>query len=493
MSRSVLDAEIEVYKPDNTSDTPDFVVPSRDIHQISIKKRLKALKDKGSIKLDNTAGKYANGLGYGESYGLHYGAPNPITTGDKIVVRTRLEGEESLTDRWTAIAHPPSYQSGPGNRTIEFKASDFVFQVLSWRVYFNAFEDRQISGSEDAILETVLDDKAPEIGQSQIEDVGETTDFFADGTGLFTIVEELAAQGDAILANDGEDLVFKRISDIPVEFDLARGAAGDISDYEVAGSDDELANWVRVDGGTGTAIGDEQTTQDSYQTVSESSRFTHQLSTRKSEIDRLELWTRTTGSGEDVTVRLQKDDGGAPVAPGDRQSDIARRTLASQFIDDEGFTTFIFPEHTLPEPSPWIIIETDGSSGQDIGIDSSTGEPAFKAYFPFPLNVRTSDRESMDEYRRREVRLKNDQLGTRTATQAQAQSTLEHRSEPRQTLSADALSVRAHNLNPGEAVGVDFPKDRARGTFLVTEANDTYQGESNRLATSLELQEAGSL
>ncbi len=91
------------------------------------------------------------------------------------------------------------------------------------------------------------------------------------------------------------------------------------------------------------------------------------------------------------------------------------------------------------------------------------------------------------------MRIKNDQLGTRTATQAQAQSTLDHRNEPKQTLSATALSVRAHNLHPGEAVGVDFPKDRARGTFLVTEANDTYQGESNRLETSLEFQEAGSL
>ncbi len=224
--------------------------------------------------------------------------------------------------------------------------------MLQWRVYFNAFEGRQISGSSDAILETVLDDKAPEIGQSQIEAVSETTDFFADGTEVFTIVEELAVQGDAILANDGEDLVFKRISDIPIEFELARGTGGDISDYEVGGSDDELANWVRVDGGTGTAIGDEQTTQDSYTTVTESSRLTHQLSTRKSEIDRLELWTRTTGSGEDVTVRLQKDDGGAPIAPDDRQSDIARRTLDSLFVSDDGYTTFSFSRTHAPRAQP---------------------------------------------------------------------------------------------------------------------------------------------
>jgi len=445
MSRSIVNAEIEVYKPDNTTTTPDFTVPKTDIYGISINQRLQALKDKGSIRLSNEGGKYATGT-------------DTITTGDKIIVRTQLDGESSLSDRWTAIAHPPTYQSGPGERTLEFDCSDFVFEILQNRLYFDAFENAPISGSSDAILETALSDKAPEIGQSQIESVNVTTDYFADGSDLFSLAEDLAIQGDAILSNDGEDLVFKRIGSIPTKFALARGQDGDISDYEVGGSDDELANWVRVDGGTGTAIGDEQLTQDDYTTVTESSRLTHQISTRKSEIDHIEIWTRTTGSGEGITVRLQKDDGGSPIAPSDQQSDIVRRTLASPFISDADYTTFLLPEHTLPEPNPWIIIETDGGTGQEIGIDSSTGDPAYKAYFPFPLNVRTSNQQSVDEYRRREKRVKNDQLGTRTATQQQAQSILNHSSEPRQTLSADAHSVRAHNLSPGEAVSVDFPK-----------------------------------
>jgi len=478
MSRSIVNAEIEVYKPDNSTDTPGFTVPKTDIYEIRIRQRLQALKDKGSIRLSNEGGKYATGT-------------DTITTGDKIVVRTQLDGESSLSDRWTAIAHPPKYQSGPGERTLEFDCSDFVFQILQDRIYFNAFENRSISGSSDAILETALSDKAPQIGQSQIEAVNETTDYFADGSELFSIVEDLAIQGDAIVTNDGEDLVFKPQSSITPKFSLERGQDGDISAYEVGGSDDQLRNWVRVDGGTGTAIGDQQTTQDSYTTVTTNSRLNHQIQTRKSEIDRLELWTRTTGSGEGITVRLQKDDGGSPIAPSDRQSDIARRTLASPFIADADYTTFIFPEHTLPEPNPWIIVETDGSSGQEIGVNSSTGDPAHKAYFPFPLNVRISDQDSIDEYRKREGRVKNDQLGTRTATQKVAQSYLEHSSEPRQTLSADAMSVRAHNLTPGEAVDVDFPKDRARGSFLVTEVSDEFNG--TRLTTTLEFQEAGSL
>ena len=478
MPRSVVDAEIDVYKPPNTSDTPDFTVPNDDIHQISINQRLHGLKDKGTIQLSNEGGKYATG-------------DNTITTGDKIVVRTQLDGESSLSDRWVAIAHPPTYQSGPGHRTLEFDASDYVFQVLQWRLYFNAFESKPISGSSDAILETVLSDKAPEIGQGQIQAVNETTDYFADGTDLFSIVEDLAIQGDAILTNDGEDLVFKPQSDISTKFGLTRGRDGDISEYEVSGTDDELANWVRVDGGTGTAVGDQQTTQDSYTTVTESSRLTHQISTRKSEIDRLELWTRKTGSGEDITVRLQKDDGGSPVAPSDRESDIARRTLASPFVSDGDYTSFLLPEHTLPEPNPWVIVETDGDTGQEIGVDSSTGDPTYNAHFPFPLNVRTSNEGSVEEYRKREDRIKNDQLDTRTATQKEAQSFLEHRMEPRQTLSAEAMSVRAHNLSPGEAVSVDFPKDRAQGSFLVTEVSDEYNG--TLLTTTLEFQEAGSL
>lgn len=493
MSRTVVNASIEVYKPNNSSSTPDFTVPKEDIEAIQMRQRLQALKDTGKFKLSNEHGRYADAFGYGSNYGVAYGGSRPITTGDKIVVKTQLEGESSLSHRWTALAHPPTFKSGPGPRSLEFEASDFVWQILSDRIYFNSFENTPISGSSGAILETALTDKAPEIGQSQIQSVNESTDYFADGTDLFTLVEELAIQGDATVSNDGVDLVFRPISDILAKFELKRGRGGDIGTYEVSGSDDNLANWVRVNGGTQPSVGDSQTTQDSYTTVTESSRLTHQISTRKSEVDQIELWTRTTGSGEDLTIRLQKDSGGTPIAPNDRESDIARKTLSAEFLANGDYTTFLIPTHTLPEPSPWMIVESSGSTGQDVGTNSATGNPTYKAYFPFPVDVRTSNQQSINEYRRREARVKNEQLDTRTSAQKTAQSYLRHRSEPRQTLSADARSVRAHNLNPGEAVEVNFPRDRAKGTFLVTEVSDTYSADTNRLETTLEFQEAGSL
>ncbi len=474
--RQVVDARLDVFKPDNTTTTPDFTVPADDIHGVEIARRLQDLKDSGAITLDNTTGVYAES--------------KDITTGDKLKFYTQLAGESSLTRRWTAVAHPPSYQSGVGYKTVEIEASDFVFSVLSWRIAFNSFESTQISGSSSAIVNTLLENNCPEIDRSLIQSVNVSTDYSLNGGDILEAMSDLGDRGDAAVYNQDESLVFKPLSAIETVLG-ADYSTRHFASLDVSGSDDDLANQIRVAGGQGRAIDDQQTTQDSHTTVTDSSRITHQISTRKSEVDRIELYTSKTGSDENFIVRLQKDENGSPVAIGDSQSDIVRRELDPTFVSDGGWTTFIFPEHTLPEANPWVIIETNGSSGQDIGVDSSTGNPAYKAYFPYPLIVRTSNRRSVDEYRGREARIKDDSLGTLDAAKDEAQSQLRHRSDPDKSVSATANSVAAHNLQPGDGVDATFPDLNLNSVVAVTERKDSYDGAS--LETTLEMKQVSSL
>lgn len=462
MTRKLLDAEIEVTKPDGTS---VVTIPDTDINGFEIIEKLQSRKDTGTITIDNTDGFYTGN--------------NQITTGDKLVVRTQLDGENSLSNEWTAVAQPPTYTSGPGQQTISIEAEDFVWAVLSWRIAFNDFNNVPVSGSSNAIVNTLVSNNAPKIGLSQVEDVGVTTDYTASGNDLFSDIKNLASIGDAITDNDDTDLVFKPISNIGVEFAIETGNNGDIGTFDYSGADDQLANSVRLDGGTDTAIDDQQTTQDAYLPITESNRIVHQIETRKSEVDFIEVWTRTTGTGESITLRLQKDDGGSPIAIGDSDSDIARRELASQFLSTDGYTTFLLPNHTLPEPNPWMILETDGSSGQDIGVNSGTNNPAYKAYFPYPLISRTESQSSIDEYRRRELRLKDDNVTSFDEAQSMVQSKVQHRDVPMQTLNFDAQSIQAHNLNTGEGVDApsnQFPNVPVSGTFVVRTKTVDYDG-----------------
>lgn len=472
MPRPVVDAELEIYKPGNTSTTPDTTVPGPDIETVELTTRLQDLIDRARITLQNQGGAYTDA----------------ITSGDRLRFLTRLDGEASLSHRWTGLARTPHRtETGPATQQLELEADDFVFGVLDSRIVVNSFEERAISGASDAILETILANEAPEIDRSQIQSVGVSTSVTWNGVSLLEAVRELAKRGDAVAANDDTSLVWTRLTDVATAFVLQARDRGLASVNE---DDDELANAVRVEGGVGTNVDDSQTTQDSYTTVSSSNRLTHQLSTRKSEVARLELWTRPTGSGDNVVVRLQKDDGGAPVAVSDRESDVARKTLASDFLANDDYTTFLIPSHTLPEPGPWLIIESDGSTGQDIGIDSASGAPTYRAYYPYPLASVVEAQASIDRYRRREpAPIRDETLETRQRTNERARAELRHRREPHAQIEFPAESNRAHNLAPGDVIRVDEPELGLAADCIVTERQDTYDGAQNRLSSAVTAQD----
>ena len=186
MSRTIADAELQVFKPG--SDSADLVVPNDDLESVEISSRIQDAKDKGSFEIHNIGAK-------------HSGDGVEITSGDKLLFRTQLAGEDSLTDQWTAAARMPEVRlQGARQFGLSVPATDFVFTVLSWRQAYDTFDDDPISGSSDAILDTLLADEAPEIGTSQIATIDETTNMVLNGRCIFDILTQDLARSPTQLS-----------------------------------------------------------------------------------------------------------------------------------------------------------------------------------------------------------------------------------------------------------------------------------------------------
>ena len=470
MTRTIADAELVHETVGGTATT----ISNDVIERVSISQRAQDRMDTGEFVLDDD------------------GSLPTITSGDKLTFRTRLGGEASLTRQWTAMARNVTRRlEAGGQRGLRITATDFVFTVLSWRIADASFEDTDVGNIVDSLVES----EAPELGRSQIDTVGVKTDAFPSGRKLLDLItSEYDALADALVTHDGTDLVFTALGNVSSKHDLTPTDLR--APIELPAPDDRLVNRHRVDGGTDHAVDDEQPTQTSTTTVTDSSRLTHQLDVRKSELARIQLWTDPkANSADSVVVRLQADDGGSPVAVGDRQSDIANKTLAVDFLSSADFTTFLLPDHTLaPGADPWLIIEATGSNGQDIGVDGS-GTPTYRAEFPFPLAVRVNDFNSQTAYRRRDLRTKDETLETFVAAQDTAKSKLRHRATPERQVIGVAETDRATNLSTGEAVTLptaDWP-DNVAGQYLCLERQLDFEGETNRLSADLVLQEVSSI
>lgn len=479
MTRRIADAELRIFAPETSS--PKEVIRGDDLESASLQERGQGEIDQGSFSIPNHAGEYD---------------PADITSGDRLEFYLKLAGETGLKQYWTATAKPPSLTlDGGTRRQIELGARDFVAAVLSWRRAYRDFEDSQISGSQDSIVETLLRDNAPEIDRSQIAEINQETDIFANGRTVRTIlVEDVAPVGDAIISQDGTALVFEPLPEIttkhPVTPEDFRGS------IEISGSDSDLATLVRVNGGTAHEVDDEQLTQSATERVTETSRKTVQIQTRKSEVDRVQVWVdRDTSSQDDLVARLQSDRGGSPVEPDNRESDIVTKTLSPEFLADGDLTTFIFPTHTLaPGENPFLIVEASGSTGHLVGVDGS-GTLTFQAEYPYPVLTNARDKAAADEYRRRDHRIQDDRLDSFPAVRDSARSYLRQNNSPARTISVTAESLRAHRLQPGEVVSVnpaDWPQIPTSGPFVVVQRSTSLSPDA-RLATELELQEAGSI
>lgn len=511
--------ELRVFHVGNDSEQKadaDLIIPgddltNRDQTSIDITRRIQDWKDSGTMAIKSDTTVDGKTLKEAWSSDEEVDALEAITSGDRVefwVSFVEINGEEAggygeggfgeggygggfavhSDRRWTAYAHSPELTAdGPGPITIVFDATDFVFEVLSSRRVTDAFEDEDISGSDDAIIETVLADEAPEIDRSKIEDVGTKTDREFGGRDVKEMCVDLAETADALMASEGTSLIFKPYDDISVKHSL------DWDDVEgtvtLTKDDQDLVNDWRVDGGTGVEKDEVQETVDGYTTVTESNRIEYELDPEKNRLSRIDVWTKTTGSEEDVSVRIQAPNsaGDGPRDPGDTTKDIVGDRSSHEFLADDGWRErFRVKNEPLPD-NPWLIIESGGEDGQDIGVNSD-GDPAIRTYYPYPINVQVSDQDSIDQYRLREDQLSKKIISTFDMARDVGDAKLRHSKDPEYIISCRAQTLRAHLLEPGEVVDLDLDP-LATGNYLVVERGETYDAETNRLETELTLQD----
>lgn len=470
-------AKLEIYKPANepsdpaTPDadrTPDIHIgpetgTTADIGEVTVPRTLGPLKDQASFTLDNHDGQYRRG-------------DRQITSGDEVVWSVRFEDDpDTWHERFRGVVlEPTATELASGGSILSFTCEDFVGAVLSWRYLEAGYQDRRIAGSEAAILEHTLARKCPEIARNQITADDSTTTYRANATQMLTVVKELAALTDGIVWSDARSLVLESLTGVSASWALTG------SDYEGLAfeiDDSELANAIRIDGGSSQASLDTQEDQTEWTTVTEAARIEQQLHVPKSEVSMIEVWTDPTriGSGDGVVVRLQKDDGGAPIDPSDTSLDLARRTYANEFLEHDGFTAFDMPDNDVVNDDPWLLIEGDGegdSSGQAIGTNT-VGTPAYRAYYPFPISGRKEDGDAIAEYRRREKQLTDSSITSLQALGQQLSVQLDRENTRTETLTFAAVSDRAHALTPGDAIAVDNARVGAMGEYVVTKREDT--------------------
>lgn len=492
MTLPLTDGRVEVFKPTNTSGDPDVTVEPPDLMSVDVERAVQRESGKASITINNIGGDYAGAITAGDrlEFIADIGGSGVDATlyGEGEYGDGSYGGAAGNSRRWTGMASIPRYRfQGVGNRSVSISAQPFVFAVLGslGRKVDNAFRGRTV----DDIAKTILEDEASELDPSGIHSFPNTSvDIEFDGTALQTALAALADEADAVLSGRGTTVIMRPKANIPVQWEAT---AEDFGTWDVDDSDDELWNQIRVEGGTDNDEGAAQETQTSYQTVTDGNPISTQINLPKSRIDQVDMWTRTTGSEEELTVAVQEDKGGSPTAIDDSTKDLVNRPLSHEFLADDGFTTFLLKYTELPDPEPWIIIRSDGSDGIDIGVDGS-GTPAYRAYYPFPIITQKASQSSINEYRRREHRIEKDNITTARAASQLVDRKIRHHEDPRSEFQADAQSQRAHELEPGAAIDLNFPKETAVGTYILTSRTDHYapsQSERNLLKTDLRFEE----
>jgi len=195
----------------------------------------------------------------------------------------------------------------------------------------------------------------------------------------------------------------------------------------------------------------------------------------------------TTPSSDSIRIRIQSNEGGAPAAITDPDSDIVKKVVNIADLQDAGLTTFTLPDHKLPDPDPWLIIEADGVDGQLLGLNSGS-EPVIKSYFQYHLSSVQQDRESAEKYRVRSSNYYRDNLRTSSEVNQLIQAKLGRNAEPDKELTLPARSKRAHQLRTGQAVTIQFDKLGVAADYILTQKDTVYGGP--RLETTLKFQRA---
>lgn len=485
MTLYITGGSLDEYRPG--APTPTYEIAGENILSFDVEQKVGDLKDIAKLAIDNTNDEYTTTIDHGDRIDLTIrgqalaGEPGYGVGGYGEGPYGGAKGELV----WTGIVRDYDIQyHGAGQSVIQIDAEDFVSAIMGFRNIYNEWRNRQIVGS-NGIVNEILADRCPEIDLSLLPDRSERTSISSFGETALAVVYELALRTPALVSSVDTRIRFDHPSSLHPRFTLERA---DYDVLKVGSQDTNMRNYVRVRGGTDDALDDEQLVHDGSITVTDSQFATARIRTRKSMVSEIEVFTLADRTGGDIVVRLQKDDGGAPIAPNDDKSDITRRRLSAEFLDDNGYTSFLLPDHTLPEPSPWVIVQGD-ESGQQIGVDAATGTPAYRAYYPYPIVIVKENADSIEQYRRRDGQINKGSISTFADANARGSSYLREHGQPTQTLQFSAESARMHEHEVGTSIQLDTVA--ASGAFVCMEKKAHY--EANQLTTDFSFQALDSI
>lgn len=484
MSITVQDARLEVWHQDGPSATPgdgdpDAVITDG-LDAVTIASRANDVLDEVKIDAEHPGrgrlDKYDLRLGdkirfvaevtisstgnYGEDYGLFYGGT-------------------ARTIEWAGRVQPVNRgRETARHATISADATDWPGGILAERTVTGAWVEEDVG----QIIREVIEETASEVDASQVPDLGVTTDAFMQSRDAWEAVVSLAAKADVLLTQDDSQLVVEPIDELTRRFAL--GSNDYVLPVDVR-TEDRVYNVIRVDSGVSRQLESSDEDQSSWERVTDSNRISTQIRARKSEIHSFDLYVRPQSDRGELNLRLQADEGGAPVAPNDENSDIVSDSIGvDRMPQSEGWVTFWIPEHTLPDRDPWVLIEGSSETGHDVGI-SATGAPTYRSYYGHPLNFEASHGESIEKYGARELRIERENLKTLAATRDAVNSELARRAFPMKTIAFEADSPRAHSLTPGDVIDVDIPEVTEVGEYIVTEAETSFDASTVQAKTDI--------
>jgi hypothetical protein len=488
MPLNILDSRVDVYHPetDLAGAMPDFTVPGgggpdADLVAVDGGLRLSNRKDQGTILALNDDGQYSQSDG----------RPR-IHSGDRLDFFVRHEDEDQPSRRWVVMVRDVERtRGGPNSSSIELTVEDYAMSIMSKRKVYNSFDRVQIAGSPESILNTVLRNEAPAIDRSLISNADrEATSVNCDGTNLLELSQTLARRAGAHMRSEGTGLRFA----VPREYPTYAPDKRTIGGVQNKTTDGGMVNEIRVHGGRGRAVDEEQPNQSGYTTVAPGSPIMFQVSSRKTTLDRIQLWLHKQNEDGNMNVRIQKGNEAntGPIEPDDVDSDIDSHTLNHEFLDNDGFTPFDFGDHSLPDPDPWIIVEAEGEGdpSQELGVDAD-GNLTYIAEFGYPVRVRKSESDSINRYRTREGTKRRKDSPTEIEALALANEVLNHESAPENKVKFEAVEPEAHYYFPGDRLTLNYQREGAVGEFMITERSDKYDGMS--LETDYTAQEIGTI
>jgi|GEM_PF-3642497 len=486
MTRKIYQGELElrIFSPGNTTTSPDVTVPYDKVRSAQFTTNAGPSRDSGAVEIYDQEATYRDDL--------------DIDLNSRVELWARLVDEPSMSRRFTGLVKRsvPTVERNL-RQILRLELEDWVCGILGDRTVADAFDRMPVAGSSTAIIDTIVGNEAPEIDLSALSGtVNDERSAQFNDTNLLEAVKEAADLVGAAIGSDGLKLLVRYRSDFTPTLTL--GVEDVVLPVSLPVSKDDYANRVIVRGGRGARASVGQTTQNDYVLATESAFLTQELSPKYPSIPRVDVWTRTTGSDESLTVRIQPDDSGSPVAPDDRTADIGRATVPGGELTDGGWTTFRVGADEVPATA-WMIVESSQSQGQEVGYNDTSGDGTYQndedityqLFESYPISAQATNQYEIGLRGRVDRRVQGNDIDTVAAAKDLATTLQQTAQNPTRQGDFEADSVRAHNLQPLDAIKIGVPYLDASGTHVVTRVEHEF--EENLLTTEFDTTNLGAI